>query len=241
MKGLIGKKIGMTQIFDDNGKAIPVTVIVAGPCTVTQVKTLDRDGYDALQLGIEELKKGKNYYILFTTSGGLYRYNLNDIVKVVGWHNSTPLLEFLYKGGNVCSFTGEKLTEPQVIEAIRNTTEAAELKVNFFTVIPEFQPNPHYQLWIEFDHYPLEETVKLLARNVDRAIGKNNCEYESKRESGRLDPITIHLLKPGTYRELRKALVDEGIPDAQIKIPHLNPKAEVKKKLLGQLLIRVRS
>jgi len=59
MKGLIGKKIGMTQIFDDNGKAIPVTVIVAGPCTVTQVKTLDRDGYDALQLGIEELKKGK--------------------------------------------------------------------------------------------------------------------------------------------------------------------------------------
>ena len=59
MKGLIGKKIGMSQIFDEKGRAIPVTVIVAGPCTVTQVKTVEKDGYDALQLGMEEIKKGK--------------------------------------------------------------------------------------------------------------------------------------------------------------------------------------
>jgi hypothetical protein len=116
-----------------------------------------------------------------------------------------------------------------------------DLKVNFFTVIPEFQPVPHYQLWIEFDHYPLDEQVKVLAHNIDRAISRNNCEYEAKRDSARLGPTTIHLLKPGTYRELRKSLVEEGTPDAQIKIPHLNPKVEVKKKLLGQLLVRVSS
>ncbi len=56
MKGLIGKKVGMTQLFDDAGKAVPVTVIKAGPCYVTQVRTLDLDGYSAVQLGFEETK-----------------------------------------------------------------------------------------------------------------------------------------------------------------------------------------
>jgi large subunit ribosomal protein L3 len=51
IKGIIGKKIGMTQIFDEKGNVIPVTLIEAGPCTVTQVKTVDTDGYDAVQLG----------------------------------------------------------------------------------------------------------------------------------------------------------------------------------------------
>ena len=59
MSGLLGKKIGMTSIYDDAGKMIPVTVIVAGPCVVTQVRTLEKDGYSAIQLGYEE-KKLKN-------------------------------------------------------------------------------------------------------------------------------------------------------------------------------------
>ena len=49
-KGLIGKKVGMTQIFDENGTVIPVTVIEAGPCVVAQVKTIENDGYEAVQL-----------------------------------------------------------------------------------------------------------------------------------------------------------------------------------------------
>jgi len=57
MRGLIGKKIGMTRIFDVDGKAVPVTVLQAGPCTVTQLKTLDRDGYDAIQVGYGERKQ----------------------------------------------------------------------------------------------------------------------------------------------------------------------------------------
>jgi large subunit ribosomal protein L3 len=56
LKGLIGKKIGMTQIFDENGIAIPVTVIEAGPCYVTQIRTKERDGYSAVQLGFGEVK-----------------------------------------------------------------------------------------------------------------------------------------------------------------------------------------
>lgn len=60
MKGIIGKKVGMTQIFDENGQVIPVTVIEAGPCYVTQVRSNETDGYTAIQLGFDELPKRKN-------------------------------------------------------------------------------------------------------------------------------------------------------------------------------------
>ena len=58
-KALIGKKIGMTQIFDEKGRVIPVTAIEVGPCTVTQVKTADQDGYTAVQLGFQDVKESK--------------------------------------------------------------------------------------------------------------------------------------------------------------------------------------
>ena len=59
MKTIIGKKVGMTQIFDEKGKVIPVTVIEAGPCVVAQVKTVETDGYNAIQLGFEDVKESK--------------------------------------------------------------------------------------------------------------------------------------------------------------------------------------
>ncbi len=55
-KAIIGKKIGMTQIFDENGKVVPVTVVEAGPCVVSQKKTIETDGYDALQIGFGDLR-----------------------------------------------------------------------------------------------------------------------------------------------------------------------------------------
>ena len=58
-KAIIGKKVGMPQIFDESGKVIPVTVVEAGPCVVTQKKTVETDGYTAVQLGFEDIKESK--------------------------------------------------------------------------------------------------------------------------------------------------------------------------------------
>lgn len=60
MKGIIGRKVGMTQIFDENGSALPVTVIEAGPCYITQVRTEERDGYTAIQMGFDEISAKRN-------------------------------------------------------------------------------------------------------------------------------------------------------------------------------------
>ena len=59
MKAIIGKKVGMSQIFDETGKVIPVTVIEAGPCTVVQKKTSEKEGYEAVQLGFEDVPERK--------------------------------------------------------------------------------------------------------------------------------------------------------------------------------------
>jgi len=73
LKGLIGKKIGMTQIFDDTGEAIPITLIEAGPCYVTQVRNVERDGYAAVQLGFGESKPRR------LTGGELGHLKRNDL------------------------------------------------------------------------------------------------------------------------------------------------------------------
>jgi len=73
MKGIIGKKVGMTQVFDAKGNAVPVTVIQAGPCYVTQVRTAEKDGYTAIQLGFGE---GKPARLTKGQLGHLQRNNL---------------------------------------------------------------------------------------------------------------------------------------------------------------------
>lgn len=56
-KAILGKKIGMTQIFDANGKVVPVTVVEAGPCVVVQKKTIEKDGYEAIQVGFGDVRE----------------------------------------------------------------------------------------------------------------------------------------------------------------------------------------
>ncbi len=73
MKGIIGKKLGMTQVFDADGKVTPVTVILAGPCFVTQIRSAEREGYSAVQLGFEEVAPEK---LTGGARGHLQRRNL---------------------------------------------------------------------------------------------------------------------------------------------------------------------
>ena len=80
-KGMIGKKIGMTQIFDENGNVIPVTVIEVGPCVVAQKKTVEKDGYNALQLGFMEVKEKhltKPEIGHFTKAGVAFKKHLKE-------------------------------------------------------------------------------------------------------------------------------------------------------------------
>ena len=95
MRGLIGKKIGMTRVFNATGRSIPVTVLEVGPCNVTQIKTVKKDGYDAVQLGFLELKKKH------TTKPLEGHFKKNNVMptKVLAEFKSVP--DFDYKLGQI--------------------------------------------------------------------------------------------------------------------------------------------
>ena len=86
LKGLIGRKIGMTQIFDDQGVAYPVTLIEAGPCYVTQVRKPEKEGYSAVQLGFSEVhpKRLTNGQLGHLTANKIPAFNKNLTVSSVG-------------------------------------------------------------------------------------------------------------------------------------------------------------
>jgi large subunit ribosomal protein L3 len=97
MKGIIGKKIGMTQLFDDAGNVTPVTVIQAGPCYVTQVRTPDRDGYVAVQMGYEETNPKR------LTQGQLGHLRRNDLPPL------RYLREFRIRGAEIDVEEGQEI------------------------------------------------------------------------------------------------------------------------------------
>ncbi len=176
-----------------------------------------------------ELEVGRNYYILFTTSAGLYRYHINDVIRVTGKYNRTPLIEFQYKGGNVCSFTGEKLTELHVTNAMSATLSQLGLRCRYFTLLPEFRPLPHYRLLFEAEESTAAETLhNRLAETFDSALCRANIEYAAKRESQRLAPIELAMVRTGTYDALRRKVSASGVADAQFKPSHLNPKDDIR-------------
>jgi large subunit ribosomal protein L3 len=98
MKGILGKKVGMTQIFDEMGEVIPVTVIEAGPCFVAQVKTVERDGYAAIQLGFGETKQKR------LTRPQLQHLRKSDLPPL------RHLREFRLSGGDGDYEEGQKVT-----------------------------------------------------------------------------------------------------------------------------------
>ena len=97
MRGLIGKKIGMTRVFNATGRSIPVTVLEVGPCNVTQIKTVKKDGYDAVQLGFLELKKKHTTKPL----EGHFKKNSVMPTKVLAEFKRVP--DFDYKLGQIFS------------------------------------------------------------------------------------------------------------------------------------------
>ncbi len=153
-------------------------------------------------LEAHELEVDRDYYILLTTSGGLYRYNIHDVVRCVGFQGQAPLLEFLNKGKNFASLTGEKLSEYQVVRAVERTFSELSVPVDFFTVAPIMEDaQPRYVLLMEQNVHRGRETE--LASGFQRNLSELNEEYADKCASGRLLPAQVRNVPAGTWRRMR--------------------------------------
>ncbi len=176
-------------------------------------------------LTLNRLEQGKEYYLFITTTGGLYRYDINDIIKVAGYRNGVPLIEFLQKGRGVTNITGEKLYEKQVIQATSELAAQCALDIPFFIVLAD-RIAGRYEFHFELDG-PIAQDTRELGSLLDRYLCQQNDEYQHKRSSGRLKPLQAHLLKVGTATNFRAHMVKRGQKDGQFKALCLAYKDEV--------------
>ena len=178
-----------------------------------------REAGSADFLLLDELEEGGEYYVFVTTQDGLYRYDMNDIVRVTRMLNATPCLEFVQKGKGVTSITGEKLYEKQALDAVMAATARLGVSPKFFVMLAD-QEAAAYALYLEAsrrDSYQASE----LASAVDRGLREANIEYDGKRASGRLAPVELKRLRPGTGGQFRADRVAAGQRDSQFKYLHL--------------------
>jgi hypothetical protein len=174
-------------------------------------------------LTCDQLESNHEYYIYFTTSAGLYRYDICDMLRVVDFYRNTPVVQFVRKGQGITSLTGEKLTESQVTAALIQVVDREPSGVQHFTACPEMADVPYYALYVETTDDANREQLRRFAQGIDRALCALNMEYEAKRESQRLGPPVVKRVAPGSYQLLRQRRVAEGAPEAQVKIPQLSP------------------
>lgn len=176
-----------------------------------------------------ELREGERYYILLTTSSGLYRYNIFDVVRCLGYYHGTPIVEFLNKGSHFSSVTGEKLSEFQVCRAVEQSLTELDLCLNAYTLAPCWSDPPYYTLLVESSDLADSTVEAALAASVERHLCTQNLEYESKRNSHRLRPMTVSVLPPGTWnRFVRDRVSRVGATSEQYKHPCLTSDLEFK-------------
>jgi len=145
---------------------------------------IESDAPDVLRA--HEVACGREYFVVLSNWAGLWRYHINDRVRVTERIGDTPVIEFLSKGLHTCSITGEKLTEHQVVAAMARAAAAMGADVDTFVLQGHFAHTPYYALRLA-DGNGCDADA--LAAAMDRALCGLNVEYDGKRRSGRLGPI----------------------------------------------------
>jgi hypothetical protein len=184
-------------------------------------------------LGAHELLDGHSYYILPTTSAGLYRYHISDLVRVRGFIGKTPKVEFLGKGNRFANLTGEKLSEHHVTQAIAVAMQKTHFTPGTYTLAPTWHPEaPYYTLYLE-----TQVSAEFLAE-LEEQLGEHNIEYAAKRESHRLGPLRAHQLPSGTWAKwTRERLRETGGSPEQYKHPALSGDVKFGERLAGMLTL----
>jgi hypothetical protein len=177
-----------------------------------------------------QLIEGRNYFIVLTTAGGLYRYNISDLIRCTGYHGRAPMIEFLNKGANYSSLTGEKLCEHQVIAAVEAAQRSMGVHLRSYLLAPNWGDPPYYSLLVEERDIADSRIPERLVDAVERELRRQNVEYVSKRDSLRLGPIRLLQIADGSWVEFQKRrLVRSGGTVEQYKQPHLVPDLELAK------------
>ena len=166
---------------------------------------------------VGQVEAGETYYIVITSPAGLYRYDINDVVRVTGFFRKTPLVEFVRKGRDMVSLTGEKLHVAQLIQAVEKAQVLVGLKLAYYRAVGNVEAC-RYDLKLELAQEQVpDELWVTLGRTIDEELAKLNIEYEQKRRSGRLQPLHVYVMSRGWSARRLHVKVERAGRDTQFK------------------------
>ncbi|MFE4999059.1 GH3 auxin-responsive promoter family protein [Streptomyces mirabilis] len=185
---------GVTTIpVDDSPHSQPLAVGQAYfefvPADVPLGELVD-SGEPVHTLLFDEVEPGRDYHLIMSQGNGLYRLWTGDIYRVDRIVDGTPWVHFVHRDGIFHSFTGEKITESQVTEAIRRGLAASGLGTGLYMCGPRWAEPPYYIVVAEAPE-PSPRLDQALSADVDSALHEINIEYASKRDSGRLGALEV--------------------------------------------------
>ena len=157
----------------------------------------------------DELEAGRQYRVILTTGGGLYRYDLGDEIEVIDYHNRCPCIRFLGRGDYVSDLVGEKLHEHFVRAAVTEVISQLGLKVCFALVSPLASSPPRYQLFLQTERNLERESVSQMEDSLEVLL-KKNPHYRIAVEARQLQPVSVKLLRSSGWRVYEDTWVRRG-------------------------------
>jgi len=171
----------------------------------------------------DEVETGKEYFLIVTSPCGFYRYNIDDVVKVAGFYNKTPMVEFIQKGMNAISLTGEKIYECHVSDAVNAAVAELDVPLDFFAASVEMGKPDKYIFLVEFNGNPGAQLRRELLKKIEEQLCKNNSEYKDIREQQLLGHPVLKVIEKGGFQKYKAKKISEGTHDGQFKPPQLVP------------------
>jgi hypothetical protein len=156
-------------------------------------------------LTVADLQDGREYYVIVSTTGGLYRYDINDVIRVEGRHHATPQITFVRKGREQTNLTGEKVSANQVIDAVARAQRAAGVRVEHFRVEADAETH-RYVVLAEFGGQADAQRQRAFLQAFDEQLAAVNLEYQAKRDSQRLHGPALNVMQRGWHAQEHKAL-----------------------------------
>jgi hypothetical protein len=169
-----------------------------------------------------EVKTGERYRILMTNYSGFYRYDIGDVVEVLGFYETAPLLVFRHRRGGLLSSTSEKTTEAHVTAVMQALQQEFGLPLEDFCItLSENELPARYLVNIEVASGRTLENPQVFLRRFDDKLKEIHPYYEVKRRSP-VPPPYLRILAPGSFSLVRQRQLKRGIPDSQLKFPHIS-------------------
>ncbi len=173
---------------------------------------------DSTILTIDELEEGEDYEIVITNLSGFYRYRIKDVIRVTGFYNEAPLVQFVYRKSQMLSIAGEKTNEEAVRWAIEMFMKDTGLIVNDYSVYANTDTQPgHYTFYMEPDRMVEKEDIPKYRDAIEDRMMQANPSFGDKIRTGVLSPTELIFVQKESYQLYRDMMITKGTSANQLK------------------------